>query len=69
MGALLTRLFWWRRGEEGCNDSCSSVGSEVSASSEDGLISHEQVMQTNSHGIGKDSEAPVQKLPTDLVLR
>ena len=70
MGALLTRLFGWRRGGEGRGDDCSSADdSDVSASSEDGLIPREQVLLTNAHGVGKDSVAQVQKLPTDLVLR
>lgn len=72
MGGIIARLQWWRKAsdEDGSNsDSCSSADSELSASSVDGLISHEQGLQSNTQRTGKEQEAPIQKLPADLVLR
>ena len=73
MGSVMARLLWWRKSdqeEDAISDvSSSSAGSEMSASSVDGLISHEQGPRSSSQWTGKNHHTPIQKLPADLILR
>ena len=71
MGGVVARLFWWRKAnqEDARSDVSSSDSSQMSASSLDGLISHEQAPRSSTQRTGKDHQAPIQKLPADLILR
>lgn len=66
MGAIIARLFTWRRLDVGERESLTS------ASSTDSLITHEQVSPTTVKRLegGSDLKEPlIEKLPLDLLLR